>query len=71
MNTLACFRREPDLDEMMKDPIVRLLMRQDRVTESEIRKLGKSVRGARSGLPAASGADQRLAVVVRPPAVDV
>ena len=44
MNAFACFRREPDLEDVMRDPIIRLLMRQDRVTEADIHDLGRVVR---------------------------
>jgi len=49
MNAFACSCREPDLDDVMKDPIVRLLMRQDRVTDADIRKLAH--RAPRPSLP--------------------
>ena len=47
MNAFACFCREPNLEDVMNDPIVRLLMCQDQVTESHIRDLGRVVRRVR------------------------
>ncbi len=40
----AAMPAEPDLDEMMMEPIVRLLMRRDGLSESEIRDVIKTAR---------------------------
>ncbi len=58
---------EPSVDEILDDPIVRLLMRGDGVGENEVRRLIETVReglGAAMETAAPDGADE--AIVVKP-----
>ena len=41
---LAKMRREPALDDLLNDPIVRLIMKADGVTEAELRVLVAALR---------------------------
>ena len=42
---LAKMRREPALDDLLNDPIVRLVMKADNVTEADLRVLLAKLRG--------------------------
>ncbi len=56
---------EPSVDEILDDPIVRLLMRGDGVGENEVRRLIESVReglGAAMETTASDGADEVIVV---------
>lgn len=58
---------EPSVDEILDDPIVRLLMRGDGVEENEVRRLIETVReglGAAKDITVSDGADE--AIVVAP-----
>ncbi len=58
---------EPSVDEILDDPIVRLLMRGDGVEENEVRRLIETVREGLSAAmetAASDGADE--AIVVSP-----
>jgi hypothetical protein len=43
---MQCWCREPNLNEMIQDPIVRAVMRRDAVQESELRRLIARARAA-------------------------
>jgi len=45
-------RQELTLDQMLADPIVRLLMNRDGVEDAEIRRLIEGLRARRSAAPA-------------------
>lgn len=52
MRRLAVCRPEPRLDELLSDPLIRLVMASDAVEEADIRRLARSAgrRGAAPGL---------------------
>ncbi len=54
---------EPSLDDVLGDPIVRLLMQGDRTGESEVRKLIERVRAS---LVEAGSAEQAASAPARP-----
>ncbi len=55
MNSGAPWSVEPSLDEIMADPMTRLIMRRDRVAEIELRGLLDRLRATRRRLAAARG----------------
>ncbi len=58
---------EPSVDEILDDPIMRLLMRGDGVGESEVRRLIETAReGLGAALEAAAPDGAEEAIVVKP-----
>ena len=50
-------RPEPRLDDLLRDPIIRLMMASDAVEEGDIRRLARSVTAAARSPRAASRSD--------------